>query len=151
LGVSIFLPPLSKTNRTELERRMWNPSFMTDYLQIKASPLEPLHSSEIRFYKNGKELGLAFKDIYFGKYYPAVSSYMGGKVTFNFGPDFKYTPPEGASPYCFAQKITLMPRDSTVPIKASDKTLNKEIIQEMVNMDMQVDTPVEKDKGNIYV
>ena len=41
-----------------------------------------------------------------GKYYPAVSSYMGGKVTFNFGPDFKYPPPEGSSPYFLARKIT---------------------------------------------
>jgi hypothetical protein len=35
-------------------------------------------------------------------YYPAVSVYRGGSVTMNFGPVFRYPPPEGvqAGPYC---------------------------------------------------
>jgi hypothetical protein len=33
-----------------------------------------------------------FQDILGGTYYPAVSCYMGAKVKFNFGPDFKHPP-----------------------------------------------------------
>ena len=29
-----------------------------------------------------------------GIYYPAASLYMGGQVTYNFGPDFKYPMPD---------------------------------------------------------
>ncbi len=39
-----------------------------------------------------------------GTYYPAASLYMGGHVTFNFGPNFKYMPSAGpaadARPVC---------------------------------------------------
>jgi hypothetical protein len=33
-----------------------------------------------------------FQGILGGTYYPAVSCYMGAKVKFNFGPDFKHPP-----------------------------------------------------------
>jgi len=46
----------------------------------------------IRFSVNGRDCGLAFADIQAGTYYPAASLYMGGHVTFNFGPHFKYPP-----------------------------------------------------------
>jgi len=46
--------------------------------------------SKIIFVKNGKPMGVAFSDVFEGCYYPAVSIYMGGSVTANFGPDFKY-------------------------------------------------------------
>eukprot|EP01102_Stenamoeba_stenopodia_P001678 TRINITY_DN11519_c0_g1_i1.p1 TRINITY_DN11519_c0_g1~~TRINITY_DN11519_c0_g1_i1.p1 ORF type:complete len:849 (+),score=175.81 TRINITY_DN11519_c0_g1_i1:211-2757(+) len=54
---------------------------------------EPPHrlvGSKIIFVKNGKPMGVAFSDIFEGCYYPAVSIYMGGSVTANFGPNFKY-------------------------------------------------------------
>jgi len=47
----------------------------------------------MRFYVNGKDQGKGFQDIQAGIYYPAASVYMGGQVTYNFGPDFKYAMP----------------------------------------------------------
>lgn len=44
----------------------------------------------VRFYLNGEDLGVAFRDLQAGKYYPAASVYMGGQVTYNFGPEFRY-------------------------------------------------------------
>lgn len=53
----------------------------------------------------------SFSQVPVGKYYPAVSSYMGGKVTVNFGPDFKHEPPEGSSPYYSSRDIRFFPDD----------------------------------------
>ena len=55
----------------------------------------------IAFYINGRALGPAFSDILPGTYYPAASLYMGGHVSYNFGPDFKHPPaalPRGVPP-----------------------------------------------------
>jgi hypothetical protein len=41
--------------------------------------------SQIRFFVDGQDQDVAFADIYAGKYYPAVSSYFGGRVSVNFG------------------------------------------------------------------
>eukprot|EP00028_Trichosphaerium_sp_Am-I-7-wt_P008352 CAMPEP_0168534604 /NCGR_PEP_ID=MMETSP0405-20121227/18042_1 /TAXON_ID=498012 /ORGANISM="Trichosphaerium sp, Strain Am-I-7 wt" /LENGTH=438 /DNA_ID=CAMNT_0008561429 /DNA_START=254 /DNA_END=1567 /DNA_ORIENTATION=- len=54
--------------------------------------------SKVVFYVNGQNKGVAFKDIYHGQYYPALSMYMGGSVKANFGPEFKY-PPKDAGAY----------------------------------------------------
>jgi hypothetical protein len=68
IGISIYLPPLSETSARELTRRMWDPLRTKDYNPIRTKPLEVAQSSEIRYYKNGKDLGIAFKDIYFGAF-----------------------------------------------------------------------------------
>eukprot|EP01080_Neovahlkampfia_damariscottae_P003596 gene3596-6331_t len=47
--------------------------------------------SFISFYLNGKPQGIAFHDIFYGKYYPSISLYMGAKATFNFK-NFKFPP-----------------------------------------------------------
>src|SRR5690606_18027144 len=44
------------------------------------------------FFKNGICQGIAFENILRGKYYPAVSLYMGGCAICNFGPTFKFQP-----------------------------------------------------------
>jgi hypothetical protein len=41
---------------------------------------------------------------------------MGGRVTVNFGPKFKYELPEGASPYFFARDIRFFPDDKAVTL-----------------------------------
>lgn len=65
-------------------------------MQEKLDPTKPgikiVQGSEIRFFKNGIDQGVAFRNVYEGTYYPAVSLYMGANVTFNFGPKFKYPP-----------------------------------------------------------
>ncbi|CAB1104199.1 unnamed protein product [Ectocarpus sp. CCAP 1310/34] len=49
--------------------------------------------NEIRFFKNGRDQGVAYSAMKPGTYFPAVSLYMGGSVRVNFGPDFVYPPP----------------------------------------------------------
>uniref|UniRef100_A0A2N9JAX1 SPRY domain-containing protein n=1 Tax=Fagus sylvatica TaxID=28930 RepID=A0A2N9JAX1_FAGSY len=56
-----------------------------------------LSGSEISFFKNGVCQGVAFKDLYGGRYYPAASMYTlpnqpNCVVKFNFGPDFEFFP-----------------------------------------------------------
>lgn len=41
---------------------------------------------------------------------------MGGRVTVNFGPKFKYELPEGSSPYFFARDIRFLPDDKEAPL-----------------------------------
>ena len=53
--------------------------------------------SEISFFKYGVCQGVAFKDLYGGRYYPAASMYTlpnqpNCVVKFNFGPDFECFP-----------------------------------------------------------
>ncbi len=40
----------------------------------------------------------AYRDLWDGVYYPAVSMYYGGRVTANFGPRFAFPPPADAGP-----------------------------------------------------
>lgn len=53
--------------------------------------------SEMRYFKNGICQGVAFKNIFGGRYYPAASMYTlpnqpNCVVKFNFGPDFEAFP-----------------------------------------------------------
>lgn len=64
-------------------------------LGFKYSPL--FAGSEISFFKNGVCQGVAFKDLYGGRYYPAASMFTlpnepNCTVKFNFGPDFEGFP-----------------------------------------------------------
>ncbi|XP_059665331.1 protein TRAUCO [Cornus florida] len=63
----------------------------------KEDPLKVVPGSEISFYKNGICQGVAFQDLYGGRYYPAASMYTlpnqpNCVVKFNFGPDFEFFP-----------------------------------------------------------
>lgn len=53
--------------------------------------------SEITFFKNGVCQGVAFSDLFGGRYYPAASMFTSPNqpncwVKFNFGPDFELFP-----------------------------------------------------------
>lgn len=63
-----------------------------DEVQQAIKALSTLPGSKITFYKNGECAGTAWKDIYEGMYYPAVSLYKGCTVRLNFGPNFKHKP-----------------------------------------------------------
>ncbi|KAI9475279.1 transcription factor, contains a PHD finger motif [Coemansia sp. RSA 989] len=106
LGVLIYLPALDDDEKQDLADRKWRPG--ERYRQFTYSrpeaqrpyhadpelpPLPVLSGSELVYFKNGKCLGPAFQKLYLGKYYPAISSYMGGKVKVNLGPEFKFPPP----------------------------------------------------------
>lgn len=63
----------------------------------KEDPPKVVPGSEISFFKNGVCQGVAFKDLYGGRYYPAASMYtlpheQNCTVKFNFGPDFEFFP-----------------------------------------------------------
>lgn len=49
--------------------------------------------SFIAFYKNGRPLGTAYRDVFSGEYFPGVSIYKSAQVRFNFGPDYDFPPP----------------------------------------------------------
>lgn len=63
----------------------------------KEDPPKVVPGSEISFFKSGVCQGVAFKDLYGGRYYPAASMYSlpnqpNCVVKFNFGPDFECFP-----------------------------------------------------------
>ncbi|VDD91755.1 unnamed protein product [Enterobius vermicularis] len=62
-----------------------------------AKNLMPLPGSYIEFFKNGVSCGVAFRDVYAGFYFPAISLYHNATVRCNFGPRLKYPVP-GAKP-----------------------------------------------------
>ncbi|KAF5735804.1 protein TRAUCO [Tripterygium wilfordii] len=64
---------------------------------VKEDPPKVVPGSELSFFKNGICQGVAFKDLYGGRYYPAASIYTlpdqpNCMVKFNFGPDFEFLP-----------------------------------------------------------
>ncbi|XP_039115435.1 protein TRAUCO [Dioscorea cayenensis subsp. rotundata] len=64
---------------------------------IKEEPPKVVPGSEISFFKNGVCQGIAFSDLFGGRYYPAASMYTlpnqpNCEVKFNFGPDFEFFP-----------------------------------------------------------
>ncbi|XP_069823193.1 set1/Ash2 histone methyltransferase complex subunit ASH2 [Dendropsophus ebraccatus] len=63
-----------------------------DFVDKAEKNLKQAPGSEIIFYKNGVSQGVAYKDIFEGVYYPAISLYRGCQVSINFGPHFKYPP-----------------------------------------------------------
>lgn len=63
----------------------------------KDDPPKIVPGSELSFFKNGACQGVAFKDLFGGRYYPAASMYTlpnqpNCTVKFNFGPDFEFFP-----------------------------------------------------------
>ena len=100
LGVMITLP---KVDSNIFEQQGCDPlpaawDFESRYDQVPYRGERPiLPQSEIRFFVNGVDQGTAAKNIYYGKYYPAISSYMGGCVQVEFE-NFKYPPDATAFP-----------------------------------------------------
>ncbi|TPX49126.1 hypothetical protein SeLEV6574_g01627 [Synchytrium endobioticum] len=89
IGVAISLPPPARFKM--LLKRLWDPTEV--YMPFRARPMDVAVGSEIRYFKNGVDLGVAFTNLFVGKYYPAISSYFGGCATLNFGPRFTYPCP----------------------------------------------------------
>lgn len=63
-----------------------------DDVQKGIKNLKPLPGSMITYYKNGKNMDIAWNDINEGTYYPALSLYKNCTVSVNFGPNFKHPP-----------------------------------------------------------
>ncbi|KAJ3309206.1 Set1/Ash2 histone methyltransferase complex subunit ASH2 [Boothiomyces sp. JEL0838] len=110
LGLAIYLPAysLEKYNIQVdpiLLRRLWDPTRMQQYLPFKTNPIDKLPKSKIEYFLNGKPLGVAFTDLYLGKYHPTVSLYKGASVTVNFGPNFAHQPPPNCKGFHEAQQL----------------------------------------------
>uniref|UniRef100_A0A8V5H380 Uncharacterized protein n=1 Tax=Melopsittacus undulatus TaxID=13146 RepID=A0A8V5H380_MELUD len=63
-----------------------------DFVDKAEKSLKQAPGSQIIFFKNGVSQGIAFKDIFEGVYFPAISLYKSCTVSINFGPYFKYPP-----------------------------------------------------------
>ncbi|XP_075457330.1 set1/Ash2 histone methyltransferase complex subunit ASH2 isoform X1 [Ascaphus truei] len=63
-----------------------------DFVDKAEKSLKQTPGSEIIFYRNGVSQGVAYKDVYEGVYFPAISLYKCCTVSINFGPYFKYPP-----------------------------------------------------------
>ncbi|EKX40071.1 hypothetical protein GUITHDRAFT_113810 [Guillardia theta CCMP2712] len=76
---------------TATDTLIWKDTGIEYHLEEDTDVGVEIHvGSCVRFYLNGEDLGVAFRDVQAGKYYPAASVYMGGQVTYNFGPEFRY-------------------------------------------------------------
>jgi len=85
------------------------------------SSLKSAKGSKIVGYKNGEPMGAMFGDINAGTYYPAISLYMGARVRFNFGPDFKHPPKD-----CKYQPISDVVNEHNARLCLSDIALHAE-------------------------
>ncbi|KAI9013135.1 hypothetical protein BC832DRAFT_590094 [Gaertneriomyces semiglobifer] len=108
IGMAIYLPRREAGNG-DLVAREWDG--LSLYVPFRAPPMEVMSGSYIVYYKNGKSLGVAFRNLNRGKYHPAISCYNGGSATVNFGPDFKYPIPDGFKG--FHEVVTLPPLDES--------------------------------------
>ncbi|KAJ2492577.1 transcription factor, contains a PHD finger motif [Coemansia sp. RSA 2050] len=139
LGVLIYLPALDDDETQDLADRKWQPG--ERYRQFTYSrpetqrpynadtelpPLPVLAGSELVYFKNGKCLGPAFQKLYLGKYYPAISSYMGGKAKVNLGPTFKYPPPSTWHKDMAVRPISDLEFTLPVPEPEADKPANEQ-------------------------
>ena len=70
----------------DLLSREWDPVATNGfYMPYKRKSFKICRDSSIEVYKNGMFVGVAFKNISCGKYYPAVSCFNGASVEVNFG------------------------------------------------------------------
>ncbi|OMJ08175.1 Set1/Ash2 histone methyltransferase complex subunit ASH2 [Smittium culicis] len=178
LGCLIHLPKLEKEMSSDLNARRWDYKSVYkpfDYKQPKhikpptletkdgevivpnikleelnLPPLPIVKDSEIVFYKNGKSMGTAFRGLFLGKYYPAISSYMGGKAKVNFGgttSPFKFEPPckYNDQPICAFAELS---KDFD---KTKDKSMdnNKDNFIDSENI-LKLPKDIIKDKGEEY-
>lgn len=66
LGILISLPQLTNDETAVLENRRWK--YITPYARFpEKEPLPKKLGSEIRYFKNGIDLGVAFSDLMLGE------------------------------------------------------------------------------------
>eukprot|EP01147_Barroeca_monosierra_P010685 gene10685-2784_t len=112
LGFEIILPqhvtsrllPI-QTHGTHVPVVVQGNTFVAEKQKTPSSKhlLTAIPGSKIICYKNGECQGVMFENINSGTYYPAISLYNHAKVISNFGPNFKYPPPDSdCKPICHA-------------------------------------------------
>ena len=95
--------------------------------------------SSIIFFVDGSCQDVAFKNINRGTYYPAISLFGGASVSVNFGPYFKYPPPDYLVPNRY------FPASQLVPLIESgyEPTINpkkRKEMEETSNQTMELNT-----------
>lgn len=92
VGVLLRIPSepvvYEEIKRKDIES-VYPPLKLSQY-QVKQEILP--ETSSIEFFLNGLSMGIAFTNIYHGKYYPAISLYNGASATLNIGPEFVHSP-----------------------------------------------------------
>ena len=102
-------PTFGSKNNKKRDQLEWKGTGTYYYLDEDKDKGSDVHEgSSMRFSVNGKDYGVAFSDVQAGHYYPGASLYMGGHVTYNFGPDFKHPPPPGGYDGCGWNPISLL-------------------------------------------
>lgn len=81
-----------------------------DTVEETEKQLSPCKGSKIVCYKNGVSQGVAYRDLYNGRYYPCFSLYRSAGVTANFGPSFKHDPAGYPHflPFCQAAELSMV-------------------------------------------
>ncbi|EGD80860.1 hypothetical protein PTSG_11732 [Salpingoeca rosetta] len=101
LGFEIVLPQRVTSRVLPIQTRGTHVSvvaqgntFIAEKQKLSTPELfEAVPGSKIICYKNGVCQGVMFEDINCGTYYPAISLYNHAQVVANFGPTFKFPPP----------------------------------------------------------
>lgn len=110
VGVYLHLPEGGRPMEQKADIVRWKGRLYQTVTE-PPEPARPLSGSVLGFTINGKWQGVAFQDILEGTYYAAGSLFTKpdpdapASITFNFGPEFKHSPPqpEGlppARPFC---------------------------------------------------
>ncbi|KAL3104448.1 hypothetical protein niasHT_025951 [Heterodera trifolii] len=92
--------------------------------------LKPLQGSKIEFFLNGESVGVAYEDIFFGHYFPAISLFQSARVRFNFGPKFRHAPP--AIRKGTAQPMSARPEQQQVEQALADAVFMTVNVEELV-------------------
>eukprot|EP00892_Ulva_mutabilis_P001930 jgi/Ulvmu1/11738/UM008_0151.1 len=133
VGVFLHLPEGGNPNEPKTEIVRWKGKlFQTD--DAPSQPAKPLIGSVLGYTVNGEWQGPAFTDILEGTYYAAASLFTKPKpdkpasVRFNFGPEFKFGPPNvdglpAAKPFC-----EVPPKPPPVPEEDGTVTVDKTIV-----------------------
>lgn len=97
VGVVLVVPPAEEECLADCQHleRDWPPLRLGQYhVRQDAS-----RTGTIAFSVDGHDYGVAFTNVYVGKYYPAVSMFGGAAATMNLGPTFAFAP-AGVRPAC---------------------------------------------------
>lgn len=99
VGLYLYMPEGGRPLEVR-DRRVVRYKGVLYYMDEQEADAKPLQGAVVAFARNGLYQGAAFSDIPDGTYYPAASLFtlpsqtQGATVTFNFGPDFAFPPPE---------------------------------------------------------
>jgi hypothetical protein len=91
IGCLIHIPELTLDEQRDLEERRMREGY--EYTQFhhpcppdSNGPMRRKRFSQLVYFCNGVLVGVAFTDVFLGKYYPAISCYEDAQVRVNFGP-----------------------------------------------------------------